>query len=371
MDLSHCHLDVSSSEDSNGLFSITLTTRELGVYETKIVFESAYMDATQLVELLRKEKNDFGGGVTANFFISYEPRIAVSGAGTKKREIHAQISVQGTGTNAMDVQHTFTVVLYINIRFQRNSRTREVVENHKYEMSPVTKDAIAGRIEIMEELNRQLIKELASTRKRLKASFSYDSRSRPISYRNLFQVKQSKTDLQYQITVNIASEHKDFLDFVRTHDRFQNLCQTQGWSDLSFTRTVKWTNKETMALEYPYFQEWLLDLRPGHQSFCLLKKTPADVREYLQKTKLLAGDTLSHKVPIDLVLITLFEINLEFELSGFILLPPSLLEPRFQCIPKHGVHNTFQLLEKIKDEITFDSGLSYNPRIGFYTFDLE
>ncbi len=81
--------------------------------------------------------------------------------------------------------------------------------------------------------------------------------------------------------------------------------------------------------------------------------------------------TQTSKLAMDLekinnILVTMFEINIEYELNGKMLLKPSIFGEKFEYIEMEGVTNKFNIIKYIQSPPVLQDQVYFNPAIGFY-----
>jgi hypothetical protein len=328
-------VEIIPADDEKKSYILNVWTSNL-LYRGNTRLDSAYIETLDILKIMNGEKN----------FI---------------KNVETSYRIEMADENAK-------MVIHIDVTFQLKKNLKPVQENHEIVLFHVERDQLVEDISKLKKVVKTQQNEISLLKKRSTLSMGYfDSRMRPLAYEFYFQVEEEMNSSCYKIAIHL-SDNLRFIDFLMSQSRF---CEVnKHFTNRVFEICVNWMSAPLYEENNKFFTNWIINFSDT-QNYFLAKRSPADIKEYLASREFIHTGFKDQKILIDNILITLFELNLEYELHNSILLPPTHIEPRYQSIPIQNVKNVFNIQQDLENEIHFNEHSFYNPNIGFYKCPLE
>ena len=306
--------------------------------KNNLTIESSYIEVEDIIKILNGEK-DFIPNVSAPYNVQFKTE--------NERK---------------------TMIIIIEVNFQLKKTLKPKKEIIEIELVEVQRDHLVEDVTNLKKRVSLLASENENLKKRVKIFGGFfDMRMKPLSYKFHFTVEASISEENFEICVRLTDP--GFNSFLAKHERFR--CINKEFNGNEFSTKVNWLTQEIYLENSKYFSNWLLDWESNENFIVLSSRSVTEMQTYLRMREFIMEGFREQKILIENVLLTLFDLNLEYEFSNVLLLPPSLLEPRFQCISKPCVSHTFNLEECLEKEISYKDGYFFNPNIGFYKCPIE
>lgn len=308
--------------------------------KNNLQIESSYIEVEDVLKILNGEK-DFIQNVSARYHVEF-----------KQDEIESR--------------KTMVILLEVNFQYKANLKPNQ--EMHEIVLEEVHRDHLVEDVTHLKKRVSSLCFENDNLKKRVKLFGGFfDVRMKPLSHKFHFTVESflNQDCFEIQVRLNDAG----FKTFLGKHERFRSI--NTFFTGNEFKKRVNWLTQELYLENHKHFSDWLLDWGVEENFIVLSPKSVTEMQTYLRRREFIGEGFQEFKMTIDNVLLTLFDLNLEYEFRDILLLPPSLLEPRFQCINKPCVSHRFNLEECLERNISFNDGFFFNPNIGFYQCPFE
>lgn len=356
----HCVLPVESDDYTLDFFPIN---SENSVYVLSVVFNDAlyrgnisvdshYIDIYDMIRIL-KGAEFIGESVTANLKMDY----------------------------IMDKNN---LLITVRTEFRLRANLKPIPELFIFCLDKIEKNTLLDNVQILKKKLNFIEQETMHLGKRFCLSQNFcDSLKMPLAYSFHFRMQITAAE-KYSVYCLELKHCPTFTEFLVTNPRFQKVLQYFSNGQFRFivdtgskcTEVQKATSQKCKEENHPYTctDELLISWKENDQ-FYLTHKSPREILEYIESKKK-KSNTFFDLELINAVLITVFELNLEFELRDMQLLKPSMypggiLEnqrdaPQYQYKYMPGVYNYFNILEYITRMPSFNDQCYFNPSIGFY-----
>lgn len=262
-------------------------------------------------------------------------------------------------------------VLKINvcISFQKDTKKKRRTEDWNFELVEAERDieqedtnAIKKNIEKLEMERESLYQKLQIL------EGYYDSRIKNLDMKFYFSASSKINEEYFEITIKIDHENKEFINAIHRETRFTNI--SGHFKKNVYEAKIYFASKELYEKNCESIQEWIIDFScPSDVGYSFTHRTPEMMLEYIKRRD--SSDFFDQRKQIDNILVTLFELNLEYELFQKLLLPPSLFCPQIQYIDQLGWDNEFDIMKKLYNLPKFQDETFFHPSIGFFKSDIQ
>lgn len=255
------------------------------------------------------------------------------------------------------------------ISFQKDTKKKRRTEEFNFELMEAERDieqedtnAIKKNIERLEMERESLYQKLQIL------EGYYDSRIKTLDMKFYFSASSKITEEYFEITIKIDQEKKDFINCIHKDPRFTNI--SGHFKKHVYEAKIYFASKELYEKNVDSIQEWIIDFScPSDIGYCFTHRTPEMMLDYIKKRD--ASDFCDQRKQIDNILVTLFELNLEYELDDKLILPPSLFSPQIQYMDVRGWDNQLNIMQKLSNLPRFQDETFFHPSIGFFKSDIE
>jgi hypothetical protein len=300
--------------------------------------ESCYIEVEDVLKILNGEK-DFIQNVSASYHVEFK-----------------------------DENEKKLMLIIIQVNFQYKANLKPNQEIHEFELEEVHRDHLVEDVTNLKKRVCDMSHENDMLKKRVKLFGGYfDMRMKPLSYKFHFTIDSTISEEFFEIQVRLIDP--GFKMFLSKHERFRTINKEFNGSE--FSHKINWLTQDNYLENSKYFLNWMIDWETNENFMVLAPKSISEMQIYLRQRDFIADVCRDQKMLIDNVIMTLFDLNLEYEFKDVLLLPPSLMEPRYQCIEKPCVSHKFNLEDCLEKLISYKDGYFFNPNIGFYKCPIE
>lgn len=264
--------------------------------------------------------------------------------------------------------------IQITIKFQAKKTLAPKVENFQLVLLRVDRTMIKTDIQHLKKRMDALLYENEILKKKIKYSIGYyDPSTSAVNPSFYFTVNQALNECSTEITIQILDKNPKFCEWMMPNLRFSSIKSyfhnESGIlsAKFSFDYNMENATANECCNELPIhvIQQWILRWNTECTKYSLNSNHHySEISSYIRKREMLMQ--CEKKAIVDDILLTIFELNLEFELKNKNLLPPSPLDPVFKCIPRENTDNKFDLLKTLESLNGSPSETFFNPCIGFY-----
>jgi hypothetical protein len=262
----------------------------------------------------------------------------------------------------------------IKITFQAKKTLKPMIEIIPIVLHQVDRTMIKSDIQTLKKKMEMLVMQNESLKKKIKYAIGYyDPSIKSISPNFYFKVRQVTNHVSTDVTITLLDTNKEFTTWIKNQERFKKILEaysanmnlsetTTIWKySIKLDRNTTTLSEDEQAQTTDMLHQWILkwDSTKNNHFSLNCGFNHYDIVKYLEKREL-----IKEKKQIDNILITLFELNIEYELKDKTLLPPSPSEPIFKSVPLAGATNKFDILSFLEN--TTLNGYFFNPAIGFY-----
>lgn len=332
------HESVTMTKNEDETFQLSVSLRE-SCFRSDIAITSAFITTSDVLNILTGKELD-------------DPRI----------KTEYSLNIQNSNKE---------LYITINITFQAKKTLKPLIEKIPIVLHQVDRTMIKSDIQSLKKKMEMMVMQNESLKKKIKYAIGYyDPSIKSISPNFYFKVMQTKKHASTDVTITLLDTNKEFTTWIKNQERFIKIQETETSTNWNFSIKL---DRHTLFFESPEDEQaedddvlfqWILKWdSTKNNSFSLnCGFNHYDLVQYLEKRNLSKHN--QEKIAIDNILITLFELNIEYELMDKNLLPPSPSEPIFKSVPLSGATNKFDILTSLQN--TSLNGYFFNPAIGFY-----
>jgi hypothetical protein len=324
-------IDFFPIDSNKSVYLLTINLPNF-IFRGRICVDSEFIDINDLIQIL-SGKEILSDCVTCEFemkLINNSENLLVT------VKIHFRLKV-----NLKPITQT---LIYCLDRFEKDPILESVQQLKK-------------RIECIEEEQERFAKRFC-----LSQNVHYSSK-KPVTYKFHFSIYSTLLEKSKRHSL-VLGDCIHFLEYLQKNDRFQEVkrfFQNNSFSfDLIENEKSQSGNRHILrTAQKEFLVSW-----DSESNFYLTHDSLFKMQNYIRMTQ-------TSKLAMDLqkinqILVTMFEINIEYELNGKLLLKPSIFGEKFEYIEMEGVTNKFNIIKYIQSPPVLQDQVYFNPAIGFY-----
>jgi hypothetical protein len=269
------------------------------------------------------------------------------------------------------INNSENLLVTVTIHFRLKVNLKPITQTLIYCLDRFEKDPILEhvhqlkkRIECIEEEQERVVKRFCLSQQ------VYHSFKKPLTLEFHFSVFSTQLEKSKRHSL-VLGNSIHFLEYLEKNDRFQDV--KAFFQHNSFSFDLLEAEKHTNMIETNEFrnrhilktaEKELLVSWDSLSNFYLTHDSLFKMQNYIQKTQ--KSKLVLDLEKINMILVTMFEINIEYELKGKLLLKPSIFGEKLEYIEMEGISHKFNILQYIQNPPVLKDQVYFNPALGFY-----